>query len=75
MLLRECHRTPLGFGGMERIHRARWAQTLEGLLDDELDADRVVRVLRHLEECPECLGELEELVRLQRALARLEPVS
>ena len=56
---------------MGRLHRARWADALEGLLDDELDVRRVARVLDHLEECPECLAELEELVRLQRSLARL----
>lgn len=53
------------------LHRARWAEALEGLLDDELDVDRVGRVLSHLEECPDCLAELEELVRLQRSLGRL----
>ncbi len=58
---------------MGRLHRARWAEALEGLLDDELDPRRVGRVLEHLEECPECLGELEELVRLQRSLARMAP--
>jgi anti-sigma factor RsiW len=46
---------------------------LEGLLDDELAASRVARVLEHLEECPDCLGELAELVCLQRSLARLAP--
>ncbi len=56
------------------LHRARWAEALEGLLDDELDAGRVAAVLAHLEECPECLAELEELVRLQRSLARLAGV-
>lgn len=57
------------------LHRARWAEALEGLLDDELDAGRVAAVLAHLEECPECLAELEAHVRLQRSLARLAPVS
>lgn len=56
------------------LHRARWAEALEGLLDGELDAGRVAAVLAHLEECPECLAELEELVRLQRSLARLAGV-
>jgi anti-sigma factor RsiW len=41
------------------------------MLDDELDARRVARVLEHLERCPDCLAELEALVRLQQSLARL----
>ncbi|MEM7141722.1 MAG: zf-HC2 domain-containing protein [Actinomycetota bacterium] len=49
----------------------RWAGALEGLLDDELDARAAERVLVHLENCPDCLGELEQLARLQRSLARL----
>ena len=56
---------------MGRLHRARWAEALEGLLDDELDPNRVARVLEHLELCPDCLDELEELVRLQQSLGRL----
>lgn len=58
---------------MGRLHRARWAEALEGLLDDELDAHRVARVLEHLERCPGCLDELEQLVRLQQSLGRLAP--
>lgn len=56
---------------MGRLHRMRWAGALEGLLDDELDARAAERVLVHLENCPDCLGELEQLARLQRSLARL----
>ena len=56
---------------MGRLHRARWAEALEGILDDEIDAFRVARVLEHLEQCPDCLDELEELVRLQQSLGRL----
>ena len=57
------------FGGCP----AEW--TYSAYVDDELDAGRVAAVLAHLEECPECLAELEALVRLQRSLARLAPVS
>ena len=53
------------------LHRARWAESLDGLLDDEIDARRVERLLAHLEECPDCLRELEQLARLQRSLSRL----
>lgn len=60
-----------GFGDMGRFHRARWAEALEGLLDDELTAPRTERVLVHLENCPDCLDELEQLARMQRSLARL----
>ena len=59
---------------MRWLHRARWAEALEGLLDDELDARRVARVLAHLEECPECLAELEALVRLQQSLVMIAAV-
>ena len=64
-----------GFAAMGRFHRIRWAPAIERLLDGELDAPRVARVLAHLEECPDCLRELDQLVRLQRSLARLEPAS
>jgi anti-sigma factor RsiW len=56
---------------MGLLHRVRWARALEGLLDDELDAHGLARLLAHLEECPECLAELEALARLQRSLGRL----
>jgi anti-sigma factor RsiW len=56
---------------MGRLHRARWAAALEGLLDDEIDAGRSERVLAHLEECPDCLKELELSAELQLALARI----
>jgi anti-sigma factor RsiW len=56
---------------MGRLHRARWADALEGLLDDEIDARRLERLLAHLEKCPDCLEELEELARLQRSLGRI----
>ena len=56
---------------MGRLHRAHWAPALEALLDDELDARRLARVLDHLEKCTACLAELEALARLQRSLARL----
>ncbi len=56
---------------MGRMHRARWATALEGLLDDEIDAGRVERVLAHLEECPDCLRELEMLIEIQQSLGRL----
>lgn len=58
---------------MGRLHRLRWAAALEALIDDELDARRAERVLVHLENCPGCLRELEQLAHLQRALARLMP--
>ena len=56
---------------MGLFHRVRWARALEGLLDDELDARRVDRLLAHLEACPECLAELQALARLQWAVGRL----
>ncbi len=56
---------------MGRLHRTRWAAALTGLLDDELDPRRVARVWEHLERCPDCLRELEELIRLQQSLRRL----
>ena len=58
---------------MGRFHRARWGPTLAGFLDDELDRDWLTRVLRHLEDCPDCLREVEQLARMQRSLARLAP--
>ena len=60
---------------MGRLHRARWGPAVERLLDDELDAAALDRVLAHLDDCPECLAELELMVRMQRSLARLAPVS
>lgn len=59
---------------MGRLHRFRWATAVEALIDDELDARRADRVLVHLENCPDCLAELEQLARLQRSLARLATV-
>ncbi|MEQ8842624.1 MAG: zf-HC2 domain-containing protein [Acidimicrobiales bacterium] len=56
---------------MKRFHRVRWASALEALLDDELDPRRLGRVLAHLQDCPECLAELEALVRLRQSLRRL----
>ena len=58
---------------MGRFHRARWGAAIEALLDDELDERRAERVLVHLENCPGCLDELEQLAQLQRSLARLAP--
>lgn len=47
---------------------------MEALIDDELDPRRAERFLVHLENCPGCLRELEQLAQLQRSLARLAPV-
>ncbi|GJM39124.1 MAG: hypothetical protein DHS20C19_24910 [Acidimicrobiales bacterium] len=59
---------------MGRLHRLRWATAMEALIDDELDPRRAERFLVHLENCPGCLRELEQLAQLQRSLARLAPV-
>ena len=56
---------------MGRLHRFRWALTLEGLLDDELDDLALERVLGHLERCADCVDELELLVCVQQSIARL----
>ncbi|NIR39977.1 MAG: hypothetical protein GWN79_20895 [Actinobacteria bacterium] len=58
---------------MGLLHRARWAKGLAGFLDDELGPEALERMIRHLEECPGCLRELELLARMQQSLARLTP--
>ncbi len=56
---------------MGHMHRARWGHILELWMDDELDPARIERVLRHLSECADCAGEVEELACLKRALAHV----
>ena len=71
----ECPYRVGGFGGMRRLHRARWAGVIGGLLDDELDPVAFERALRHVEECSDCLHELEHLARMQRSLSRLTGIA
>ena len=58
---------------MRWLHRMRWLAAIERFLDDELPAGRAELVLGHLEDCPECLAELELLARVQSSLVRLGP--
>ncbi len=60
---------------MRRLHWARWAGVIGGLLDDELEPASFERVLRHLEECADCLHDLHQMARMQQSLARLTSVA
>lgn len=47
---------------------------LSAFLDDELDERDALAVTRHLERCPACCQELEQLRRTRAALRSLPPV-
>jgi anti-sigma factor RsiW len=57
---------------MSDIHRI--AQQLSAYLDGELAPDEAVQVREHLDGCPSCRGELDELRGTKRVLGRLRPI-
>jgi anti-sigma factor RsiW len=56
---------------MNASHRI--GQQLSAYLDGELTADEMAEVRQHLEGCPACRADIEELQRMKRLLARLQP--
>ncbi len=56
---------------MGTVHRRTWAAALQLCLDGEATPARVATVQRHLEECVDCVEEMELLACMKRSLARL----
>lgn len=49
---------------------SRMADLLSSALDGELDARTMELLARHLEDCPECAAELEQLRRVRSLVRR-----